>query len=542
MSTSTTTPSAWAPLRVTAFRALWIAQLASLVGTWMQTVGAQWLLVDQPNAPTLVALVQTAAMLPTLAFALPAGALADIVDRRRLLVGVQLFQVAVGAVLVALTVLDRLPPALLLTATFLLGVGTTLTIPAYQTLVGELVGRRQMKAAAALNGVAMNLARAIGPALAGLIVAQYGVAAVFALNAATYVALAVVLVRLRPPETEPPPLPERFAGALVAGARYVRHSPVVRRILLRTLVFVAPGAALWALLPLVASRLLDLDAFGYGLLLGALGVGAVLGAFLLPRIAAMLSPNRLAVTAGMVFAAATAAALVPSLPVVLVALVPGGLAWLCMLATMNGSLQVFLPGWVRARGLSIYQMVFAGGQAVASVVWGSLADVLGVAPVLGIAAALLAAGALTVIRWPLRDTTGLDRDPAVYWPEPYLELEAEPDDGPVVVTVTYTVPPAEAAAFLEAMARVRRMKMRTGATSCGVFRDGADPASFVEVAEYPSWAEHLRQHGGRLTGSDRAIEAEARRFAVGNPEVKHLLPPRVDERMDEQVDERVDED
>lgn len=523
---SSAPPSAWAPLRVAAFRALWIAQLASLVGTWMQTVGAQWLLVDQPNAATLVSLVQTAAMLPTLALALPAGALADIVDRRRLLVGVQLFQVAVGAGLVTLTALDRLPPALLLTATFLLGVGTTLTIPAYQTLVGELVGRRQVKAAAALNGVAMNLARAVGPALAGLLVAQVGVAAVFALNACTYVALAVVLLRLRPPEPERPPLPERFAGALVAGARYVRHSLVVRRMLLRTMLFVVPGAALWALLPLVASRLLGLDALGYGLLLGALGTGAVLGAVLLPRIAAMLTPNRLVLTTGVVFGAATlVAATVPSLPLVLLALVPGGLAWLCMLATMNGSLQVFLPGWVRARGLSIYQMVFAGGQALASVAWGVLAEGIGLVPALLVAAAMLGCGALTVVRWPMRDTTGLDRDPAVYWPEPYLEVEAEPEDGPVLVVITYAVPPADAAGFLEAMARVRRVKMRTGATSFAVFRDGADPASFVEVAEYPSWAEHLRQHGGRLTGSDRELEAAARAFAVGDPEVKHLLPP-----------------
>lgn len=518
--------SAWAPLRVRAFRALWIAQLFSLVGTWMQTVGAQWLLIDEPNAPTLVSLVQTAAMLPTLVLALPAGALADIVDRRRLLIGVQLFQVAVGAALTALTLVQRLPPVLLLTATFLLGVGTTLTIPAYQALVGELVGRRQMRAASALNGVAMNLARAVGPAVAGLLIAQIGVAAVFALNAATYVAMAAALVWVRPPAVDQPLLPERFSGALVAGARYARHSPVIRRMLLRTLLFVVPGAALWALLPLVASRLLGLDATGYGLLLAALGIGAVLGALVLPRVAAHLTPNRLVLATGLVFGAATAvAATAPNLGVVLVALVPGGVAWLCMLATMNGSLQVFLPGWVRARGLSIYQMVFAGGQAVAAVVWGGLADAFGIVPVLLAAAALLALGALSVVRWPLRDVSGLDREPAIFWPEPYLEIEPEPEDGPVLVTVSYTVPAQNVPRFLAAMAKVRRMKMRTGATSYSVFQDGADPARFVEVAEYPSWAEHLRQHGGRLTGSDRALEEAARACADGPPQVQHLLPP-----------------
>jgi MFS family permease len=518
--------SAWAPLRVSAFRALWIAQLFSLIGTWMQTVGAQWLLVDEPDAATLVGLVQTAAMLPTLALALPAGAMADILDRRRLLIGVQLFQVAVGAVLVLLTVFDLLSPALLLTMTMLLGVGMTLTIPAYQTLVGELVGRPQMRSASALNGIAMNLARAIGPAIAGVLIGAVGVAAVFALNALTYVAMAIVLIRLRPPPTEEVLLPERFRHALATGARFVRHSLVVRRMLIRTTLFVVPGAAIWALLPLVASSALGLDATGYGILLGALGIGAVLGAVVLPRVVAIFSPNGLILLASLVFGAGTAvAAWAPGLVPVLIFLVPAGAAWLWMLATMNGSLQVFLPGWVRARGLSIYQMVFAGGQALASLAWGLLASWIGVPAALLIAAAMLAIGGASVGLLPLWDVSGLDRDPAVYWPEPYLQMEPAPEDGPVLVMVSYTVPAANLAQFLDAMIRVRRMKMRTGATSFAVYQDGGDPNRFVEVAEYPSWAEHLRQHGGRLTASDQAIEETALACADGSPVVQHLLPP-----------------
>jgi MFS family permease len=525
-SSTAPAPSAWAPLRVRAFRMLWIAQLFSLIGTWMQTVGAQWLLVDDPNAPTLVALVQTAAMLPTLALALPAGALADIIDRRRLLVVVQLFQVLVGGALVVLAVIDRLPPAVLLTATFLLGVGTTLTIPAYQALVGELVGRPQMRSASALNGVAMNLARAVGPAIAGLLISSVGVAAVFALNALSYVAMAVALLTVRTPPAEQALLPERFTSALVAGTRFVRHSPVVRRMLLHTLLFVVPGAALWALLPLVASASLGLDATGYGLLLGALGIGAVLGAVVLPRIVSLLSPNQLVLASSLVFGAATAvAAAASSLAVVLVALVPAGVGWLCMLATMNGALQVFLPAWVRARGLSIYQMVFAGGQALASVAWGALAQWVGLLPALLAAAGLLAVGAVSVVVWPLRDVSGLDRESAIYWPEPHLEVEPELEDGPVLVTVAYTVLPENVPRFLEAMGPVRRMKMRTGATSFAIFRDGSDPNRFVEVSEYPNWAEHLRQHGGRLTGHDRALEAAAAACVEGWPEVQHLVPP-----------------
>jgi MFS family permease len=497
-----------------------------MVGTWMQTVGAQWLLVDEPRAPTLVALVQTAAMLPTLMLALPAGALADILDRRKLLITVQLFQLSVGAILTGLAVLDRLPPAVLLGATFLLGCGATLTIPGYQALVGQLVPRELMRSASALNGVAQNTARAIGPAVAGLLIAHTGVAAVFGLNALSFAVLAVVLAATPGPGPESMMLPERFTGALTAGTRYVRNSLAVRRILLRILIFVVPAAALWALLPLVADRLLHLDATGYGLLMAALGVGAVVGAAVRPRLAARLAPNRLVLLAGLVFAASIAiTALAGELVVVLIALVPAGLAWLTMLATLNGTLQVFLPRWVRARGLSIYQMFFAGGQALAALAWGVLAQWLGLVPTLLGAAGLMAAGAATIRLWPLREIGHLDRDPVVYWPEPDLHAEPDEDAGPVLVTLTYSVQADRAEEFVRAMQPVRRMRLRTGAATTTLYRDGADPTRFVEVSVYPTWGEHLRQHGGRLTGADRELEETANALADGRPGVRHLFPP-----------------
>lgn len=517
--------TAWAPLRVHAFRLLWLTQLGSMIGTWMHNVAAQWLLVDEPGAETLVALVQTAAMLPVLVLAMPAGALADIVDRRRMLIGVQLFQVVVGTTLVALTLAGRLSPATLLTITFLLGCGITVTIPGYQAMVGDLVPREQLRAVAGLNGVAINLARAVGPPVAGVLIAYAGVVAVFALNLASYVALAAVLLATRRSADEPQHLPERFGGALRAGARYVRHAPRVRRIVLRCLLFVVPGAALWALLPIVAKRLLDLGAGGYGLLLGALGAGAIAGAVLLPRLGAAISPNRLVLLGGLVFATATAVSvLVPSLPVVVAVLVPAGLAWLAVLATLNGLLQAFLPVWVRARGLSIYQMAFAGGQALASVAWGLAAGVAGLVPTLLVAAGLLAAGALSVLVLPLRDTRGLNRDPAVFWPQPHLELDPELDAGPILVTRRYTVLPEQTDEFLTAWRDVRRSRKRTGATSCALYRDGARPDSYVELSLYPTWAEHLRQHEGRLTGADQEIERAAWRFSVTAPDVEHLFP------------------
>src|SRR5918993_3625180 len=295
--------SAWSPLRIGAFRALWFAQLGTLIGTWMQTVGAQWLLIDEPNAPTLVSLVQTASLLPMLLLALPAGVLADSYDRRRLLIVIQLGTVAVGVVLTAVTSLTGISPAALLVLTFLLGCGQAMSMPAWQALIPDMVPTAQVRAASALGAVSMNLARAVGPAFAGLLITEVAVGAVFALNTFFYAAMAVALLRWGPDRVSEK-APERFVAALRAGARYVRHSRVVRRLLLRAALFILPGSALWALLPLVATRQLGLDAGGYGLLLAALGVGAIAGAAALPRLAARVSASTLVAIASVVFAAA----------------------------------------------------------------------------------------------------------------------------------------------------------------------------------------------------------------------------------------------
>ncbi|HEV3013617.1 MAG TPA: MFS transporter, partial [Actinomycetota bacterium] len=340
---------------------LWLAQLGSLVGTWMQTVGAQWLLVDQPAASTLVALVQTANMSPVFFLALPAGVFADVFDRRRLLIAVQTGSLVVAAVLATLTAAGEVTPALLLAFTFLLGCGQTLTMPAWQALIPELVPRSQLPAASALGGISMNLARAVGPAVAGLLIASVDVAAVFALNALSFGFLVLALATWRRP-VEPDDLPERFGSALVAGGRYIRHSRVVRRILLRSLLYVVPGTVVWALLALVASRRLGLGPGGYGLLLAALGVGAVTGAFALPRLRGWTSNNGIVLLASLVYAVAlVVVALVANPAAVTVVLFAAGAAWLAVMASLNATMQLFLPGWVRARGLSTYQVVFVGG-------------------------------------------------------------------------------------------------------------------------------------------------------------------------------------
>src|ERR1700682_4566816 len=336
MSATSTTVSTWAPLRSVVFRALWLAVLVSNVATWMQTVGAQWLLVNQPRAPILVALVQTADYLPDVAFGLVGGVLADTFDRRRLLIAVQLFLAAVAAALAILTIAGLMPPALLLTFTFLIGCGSVLVLPAYQSLVPDLVPRAQLHSASALSSISINLARAAGPAIAGVVIARAGVGAVFALNVAMYLLFLVVLLTWRQPPATTSKRREQFLSALRAGSRYVRYAPVVRRILLRTTLFLVPASALWSLLPLIASRRLGLGADGYGLLLGALGVGAIAGAVILPRARARLSINGLLAAGAIVYAGTLAVVvLISNEIVILVVLLTAGAAWAASLSTIN---------------------------------------------------------------------------------------------------------------------------------------------------------------------------------------------------------------
>ena len=516
--------STWAPLRSGVFRALWLAVLVSNLATWMQTVGAQWLLVSQPHAPILVALVQTADYLPDFAFGLVGGVLADTFDRRRLLMTVQVFLVLVCAALAALTIAGSMPPALLLTFTFLIGCGSVLVLPAYQSLVPDLVPRAQLHWASALASISIDLARAAGPAIAGVVIARAGVGAVFALNTAMYLLFLVVLLAWRQPVSTTPKRRERFISALRAGGRYVRYAPVVRSILLRSALFLVPASALWSLLPIIASRRLGLGADGYGLLLGALGVGAIAGAVILPRARARLSINGLLAAGAIVYAVTLAVVvLISNEIVILVVLLTAGAAWVAFLSTINAELQLFLPAWVRARGLSIYQMVLFGAQGFGALAWGAIAEPVGIVPTFLIAAGVMVAGVATTRVWPIIDTSGMDRRTVQYWADPRLTVEADPEDGPVVVRTVYTVPADKQKEFLQAMTRVRLSRLRTGATRWGLFRDGQVPDQFVELFTVPSWDEHMSQHLDRLTGTDLQYEEEAEAFSIAPVETSHLI-------------------
>ena len=516
---------AWAPLRDSpVFRALWIAQFASNIGTWMQTVGAQWLLINR--SPVLVSLVQTASSLPIVLLALPAGAWADMVDRRRLLLSAQLAMLAAAAALTVLTFAGVVSPAVVLTLTFLLGCGTAVAGPAWQAIQPELVERSVLPQAAALNGVNMNLARAVGPAVGGVIVAASGPAWVFALNAVSYLGIAAVLRAWRPPDVAGNGGRERLVEALRAGGRYVRHALIVRRLLYRALLFIPAASAVWALLPVVAARNLHLGSAGYGLLLAAVGIGAVAGALVIPRVRARLGGATLVMAAMLVSAAATVVVAIAGVPVlVALALVPVGAAWIAIMSSLNAGLQLALPGWVRARGLAHYLLIFQGSQAAGAVIWGVVADLTSATTALLVAAATLTAGALAGLRTPMPHTANLDRLPSAHWPAPQLLLSPDLEDGPVLVTVTYRVPEGNTAAFTTAIQPVARSRRRTGALRWELFRDGTDPTRFVESYLVGTWAEHLQQHHTRQTGADRALEEQLLQHTDGAPEVAHLFPP-----------------
>src|SRR5215216_3472149 len=320
--------SPWAPFRQRAFRWLWIGVLISWIGTWMQVVGAQWLLIDAPNAATVVALVQVANTLPVMLLALPGGVLADSFDRRWLLFSIQGYFFFLGILLAVLTAAGQMPPSLLIAFTFLLGVGAAVQLPTWAATVPELVPRSQLRAASRLDLVGVNVSRAIGPAIAGFVIAHLGGAAVvFGLNAVSVIFLAIALLAWR--RREPTPTTrERFVPALRAGARYVWHEPVVRRIMLRAIMFVVPATGLWALLPVIASQHLGLGADGFGLLFAALGTGAILGALILGRVKTT-SANGILLAAGVLYAMALAVIiLVPNFAVALALLVLSGVAWM----------------------------------------------------------------------------------------------------------------------------------------------------------------------------------------------------------------------
>ena len=516
---------AWAPLRRPVFRNLWVAALVSSTGTWMQTMGAGWLMTELTHAPAQVALVQTAQSLPMFLLALPAGALADIIDRRRQLLFAQVWMLVCAGLLTVTTYTEITTPSWLLIATFLIGCGAAAMTPAWSASVQELVPRAELQAAVALNGMSINVSRAVGPALAGLIVVWSGTATVFLLNTLSFLAVILALrtwKRLPTPGDMPA---ERLLGALRTGYRYARHAPLLQRVLWRALAFFPFASAVWALLPLVASRELGGDARLYGVLLGCIGAGAVIAALLLPRLTHGISRDRLIALATLVYGGAVASVglLANAWAAALAMLMVGG-CWMAVLSSMQVAVQTALPPWVRGRGLALYWVVLMGSMAAGAVGWGHLAEWTGVRAALVASAAAGALVTLATLRLRIGGHEELDLSPSMHWPAPMPAARPELDAGPVLVTVEYRIRPRHVNRFLKAMRTVRRMRLRDGASYWQVFRDTEDPDRFVEHFLTESWAEHLRQHG-RVTKADRDIEARIRTLHAGDtpPKVTHYI-------------------
>lgn len=519
--------SPWAPLKTPLYRSLWIASLASNIGTWMHDIGAGWMMTSLSTDPLMVALVQGAASLPMFLFGLPSGVLADIVDRRRYLIFAQCWMLVIAAALGALTVAGLVTPPLLLLFTFLLGIGGAMAAPPFQAIMPELVPKADLAAAVALNSIGVNVSRAIGPALAGLILSFTGPAAVFFINALSVLGVLAVLIAWRPaPHVQRLP-PESFLPAVRAGARYVRSAPLLQIVLIRAVAFFLFGSAAWSLLPLMARGPLGLDAGGYGMLLACMGVGAVGGALILPGLRKKLPIDVVATGATLLFALTMVVlATASSALLVGVALVFAGSAWIAMLSMLNMGAQRSSAGWVKARALSVYLVVFYGAMAGGSALWGSAAAALGPPAVLLIAAAGMALAASAAWRWRLGAWPDLDLSPMrLAFAEPVLQPQA--DQGPVMVDVEYLVDPADAGAFCSALDEMRNVRRRGGGLAWAVYQDMAAPERYHEIWVIESWLEHERQHE-RFTANDRAIQARIHAFHRGPqpPKVTHLIAPQ----------------
>ena len=517
--------SAWSPLRQPLFRALWIASVTSNVGTWMHEVGAGWLMTSLTTSPLMIALMQTATTLPIFMLGLPAGALADLADRRRMLLFTQGWMLVAAAVLGLLTLLDTTTPWVLLMLTFVLGAGAAMNAPAWQATAPDLVPRADLPAAVALTGMGLNLARAVGPALGGAVVAMTGPGAVFLLNALSFLSVMFVLYRWPRTAQDSTAPAEQVLGAIRAGIRYVRYAPALRAVLIRTGLFVLFASALWALLPVLARHEMGLNSIGYGILFGCLGTGAVAGAILLPAMRSRLSTDSLVAGATLSFAAViVATAQVRHFGLLCVVMIAGGVAWIALMASFNVATQMAVPSWVRARALALYLLVFQGGMAAGGVLWGEVTEHAGIAVAFVCAAVGLVVGLAAMVRYPLKEHEKLDLTPSTHWPEPTVVIEPHPDDGPVLVMVEYRIDPKQARDFTLAMQDVRQLRLRDGAFRSGLYRDSADPGRYVETFVVESWAEHLRQHE-RVTVSDRIAEDRARAFHIDDapPGVSHYI-------------------
>ena len=513
------------PFRHRAFTVIWIATVVSNIGGWMYNVASGWLMTSlDPNA-LIVSLVQVANSLPMFLFAIPAGALADIVNQRRFLILGESVITIVSTAFAALVWLRLITPGSLLVFSFIVTVGSAMTAPAWQSVVAKLVPKPDLPSAVAANSVGINVSRAIGPALGGVLVGALGIAAPFWLDAFSNIGVIAALIWWRAPKKSSSALPpESFGSAIRAGLRYARYNSYLRATLIRTIAFFVFGSAYWALLPLVARTQIAGGPALYGALLGAIGASAVGGAFLLRWLRAKLGADSMVAAATVGTAVATGLFAFSHHPAtaVLASLI-AGTSWIVAVSSLNVSAQVALPEWVRGRGLAMYVTVMFGALTIGSAVWGQLAVVAGLPAALLVAAAGAILGIAVTRRWKLQTGADVDFSPSMQWPDPVANRVIEPDRGPVLATVEYRIDPKNRKAFLRALGQLSRERRRDGAYDWGIFEDPADDARFIEIFLTDSWLEHMRLHR-RVTKADRISEQAVRRFQIGEgPKTAHLV-------------------
>lgn len=514
-----------APFAQKAFLVLWLATVASNIGTWMHDVGAAWLMTELAPSPFMVAAVQAATTLPIFLFALLAGAIADVVDKRKLLIWIN---VAMGLAALAMAVLvhfSLITPITLLLFTFLFGTGAAFIAPAWQAIVPKLVDRENLSSAIALNSMGINISRAIGPALAGFLIVSAGIAAPFFANALSVMGIVAALIWWRMERGKETGLPaERIGGAMTAGLRYAWNSPELKVTLKRAAAFFLFASAFWAMLPLVTRRILDGGPTLYGIMLAAVGTGAVAGALLLPMIKKRLDSDQI-VAMGTVGTAITLVtmALVPNQIAGVAVAAVAGLSWISVLSSLNVSAQTALPDWVRARGLSVFLTVFFGCMSIGSLIWGQVADHWDIPTALLVAAA----GALIMVpvsrNAKLHRGEGLDLSPSMHWPEPILVGETEPD-GPVMIQIVYQVPSDNETEFLSSMQKLVSSRKRGGGYHWSLMLDAAEPGQYHESWWEASWVAHQRQHQ-RVSKEDQKLQEQIAKLLVKGsvPKVRHLI-------------------
>jgi MFS family permease len=511
------------PLRVSTFRSLLIADLVSDVGTFMQNVGAAWLMVSLRAGPGYVALIQTAASLPYFLLALPAGSAGDIFDRRRLILFTEAWMMGVALILAVLSIRGSMSPWLLLALTFALSAGDAFETPTWRAILPELVSKDDLPAASALNGIEFNLARAVGPALAGMVIAVAGVATAFVANFLSFFGVILVVVRWKRPIRRQTAPAETMTGATVAAVRYVRNSPAILTLLVRTGIILFFSSSLFALLPSVA-RSVDERAIGYGLLLGCFGAGAIGGALLMQTLRARFS-TEIIVSAGVVIlgtAIVTISRLHGLSTLALVILVSGA-AWVLFISLINALVQNLAPDWVRARVLAIFTLVYMGSFALGSAAWGGIAQHQSVRLAL-VYSGLGTVGSAILALWARLPDSTADLTPWNHWRMPVAvkEVSEELLGGPVLVTIEYSVIAEQESKFVKAMRQYARVRRRDGAYRWGIYRDIEVANQFVEIFLVHSWAEHLRQHE-RQTKADHELEQRVYSYVAGEPKVRHLL-------------------